>query len=78
MEKDKFLSDFKEQFIDADTISIDFDTEFRNLGTWDSLTGMSIIVMIEDLYKVQITEVDFKKYHTVNDIYEFVARKRQI
>lgn len=78
MEKSKFLSDFKEQFIDADTLNIDFDTEFRNLGTWDSLTGMSIIVMIEDLYKVQLTDLELKSCYTVNDIYQFIANKRQL
>jgi acyl carrier protein len=76
MEKSKFLTDFKEQFIDADTIDIDLETSFRQLDTWDSLTGMSVIVMIQDLYKVEMSDADLKNCIIVNDIYEFVASKQ--
>ena len=76
MEKAKFLSDFKDQFIDSDIITVEADTDFRQLESWDSLTGMSVIVMIQDLYNIEMSDTDLKKCNTVNDIYEFVASKQ--
>ncbi|MCW3110755.1 MAG: acyl carrier protein [Segetibacter sp.] len=76
MEQDKFINDFKSQFIDSDEIAVDASTEFRKIGSWDSLTGMAVLVMIKDEYGVDMGDTDLKKCNTVEDIFEFVSSKK--
>lgn len=76
MKLNKFISDFKSQFIDADEITVDTSTEFRKISSWDSLTGMAVLVMIKDEYGVDMADTDLKKCNTVEDIFEFVSLKK--
>lgn len=75
MELNKFVNDFQSQFIDADELSLTPETAFRTLESWDSLTGMSIIVMIKDIYDVDISTEVFKSCATVNDLFKIVSNK---
>jgi acyl carrier protein len=74
--RDKFINDFKSQFIDSDEITVDASTEFRKIGSWDSLTGMAVLVMIKDEYGVDMADTDLKKCNTVQDIFDFVSSKK--
>lgn len=76
MEPNKFVSNFKSQFIDSDEITVDASTEFRKIGSWDSLTGMAVLVMIKDEYGIDMADTDLKKCKTVADIFEFVSSKK--
>lgn len=76
MDKNKFIADFTSQFIDADDISVDENTKFRDIGSWDSLTGMAVLVMIEDEYQVKMNDSDLGKCSTVRDIFDFVSSKK--
>lgn len=76
MDKNKFIADFTSQFIDADEISVNENTKFRDIGSWDSLTGMAVLVMIEDEYQVKMNDADLGKCATVQDIFNFVSAKK--
>mgnify|MGYP001552345676 CR=1 FL=1 len=67
--KEKFLELFKEVF-EMEDEEVNFEDNFRDLDTWDSLTHLSLIAMLDDEYDVQIEEEELKKLHTVNDIFE--------
>jgi acyl carrier protein len=75
MEINEFIIQFKGQFIDGDELTIEPATEFRQIGSWDSLTGMSVIVMIEDNYGIIITPDELKQCNTANDLFELVKTK---
>ena len=75
MELSKFISVFKEQFIDADELIIHEETFFRSLDSWDSLTSMSIIIMIKDFYEVDITDKELNICVTVKDVFSLVISK---
>jgi len=75
MDKAAFLTQFRDQFIDADEISLDWTTPFREVGSFDSLTGMAIIVMIKDEFGVDITEKEFKACATAGELYDQVIAK---
>lgn len=75
MDKASFLEKFKDQFIDAEEITVEAMTSFREIGSFDSLTGMAIIVMIKDDYDVEVSEKEFKSCQTVGDLYELVKAK---
>jgi len=75
MYEDKFIENFKSQFIDGDTIAVDASTDFRQIESWDSLTGMAVLVMIKDEYGIDMSDTDLKKCKTVGDIIDYVSAK---
>lgn len=75
MNKAVFLEQFKGQFIDGDEISLSPEMPFREIGSFDSLTGMAIIVMIKDEYGADISEPEFRSCNTVGEMYDLVLSK---
>jgi acyl carrier protein len=75
--RDLFFNDFKNEFIDADEIFIDQQTQFRQLSSWDSLTGMALLVMIQDKYCPNFTDDDFKKCINPGDVLNCILNYKQ-
>ena len=71
-----FLNKFKGQFIDEDSINLTIDDDFRKIESYDSLTGMAILVMIKDELGIDLTDEEYKSLHTVKAIYEYVISKK--
>ncbi|MCF6401903.1 acyl carrier protein [Chitinophaga filiformis] len=67
------MNQFKEQYI-GDTSSLTLDSEFRKIDSWDSLTGMSILVMIKDEYDIDMSADALKACITIGDVYDFVEK----
>lgn len=78
MEFEDFKVKFVDQLIDEDDNAIEKDTMFRNLSSWDSLTAMAVIAMIEDDYGVKIAPEEFKKLNTVEDIFNLIVTDNKI
>jgi acyl carrier protein len=55
--------------------NITANVDFKSLETWDSLTAMSVQVMIEDEYEVKIVPIDFKATTTVKDLYNLIQSR---
>lgn len=72
----EFAEKIKAQFIDADQIEVTETTNFREIGSYDSLTGMSILVMIQDEFDLVIEEDIFKSLNTPKDVFEFIQSKK--
>lgn len=72
----KFIEKFREQTLEDDTVAIKPETKFRDLGSWDSLTGMSVLVMIKDEYGVDMPDDALKACTTIQDIFDYVTSKR--
>jgi acyl carrier protein len=71
----KFLELIKEVFEIEDT-SLDKDTFFRDLDSWDSLTHLSLIAMIDEEYGVTIEDDKFKTLMTLNDLFEEIQQRQ--
>jgi len=69
--KVKFLELFKEVF-EMEDEEVKFEDNFRDLETWDSITHLSLIAMLDDEYNMQIEENDLKKLITVEDLFNKV------
>lgn len=76
MEFNEFKVKFVDQLIGEDEAAIKIETEFRQLSSWDSLTAMAIIAMIDDEYGVKLTNDELKDLKTVGDVYNFVAARK--
>jgi len=76
MELPEFTKKISEQFLEEDQHLVTEDVEFRKLPTWDSLTGMAVITIIQDDYGVNIPINDFLTLKTVRELFVYVEQKR--
>jgi acyl carrier protein len=72
MELNDFTKMISDQFLEEDQPKVTADIEFRTLNTWDSLTGMAVLTIIQDKYKVSIPIDDFKEMKTITAIFNYV------
>ena len=73
----EFTKKFHDQYFDADTFELSPESEFRQIDSWDSLTGMAVLEMIKDDYGVDISAETLKTLETVNDVYLMVKSAKQ-
>jgi acyl carrier protein len=57
---------------ELDSNDVNLETKFRDLDEWDSLLGMSIIMVLEENYKIKISDDVFREFNTFSDIYLFL------
>lgn len=76
MNINEFLSVIKAELVDSAEL-INGETDFRKLGEWDSLTGMAIIVRLEETYGVPLNDKIFKNFVTFNDIYNYLLEQKK-
>jgi acyl carrier protein len=67
-----FVNKFKTQYVDSDQFDMGPDTSFRQVGSWDSLTGMAVLVMIHDEYGIDIPMSEFRELATVKEVYNYI------
>lgn len=72
---EEFTSKFHEQYIDAESFILEPESYFRNYGSWDSLTGMAVLVMVKENYEIDIPVEVFRELNKVKDVYEYVKSK---
>jgi acyl carrier protein len=75
MELNNFLDKFKEQYADYDEIVLTADADFRQIDSYDSLTGMAILVMIKDLFDVDLTDDEYKSLHSIHEVYDYIQNR---
>jgi acyl carrier protein len=76
MKINQFLEKFKDQFTDLENVNINTETDFRNIDSWDSLTALSILLMIKEDYNTEVTDLELKNCQTVEDIYKIILSKK--
>ncbi|RZJ65405.1 MAG: acyl carrier protein [Flavobacterium sp.] len=74
MDKAEFIEKVKEQFLDP-VDDLGFDDNFRDFGSYDSLTGMTIMVMIKDEFGYDITEADYRNQKTIQQLFDLVTSR---
>lgn len=67
MEKREKLA-LLEDLFEVDEGTLNPETLLEDIETWDSITKLSLIVMVDDNFGKTLREDDFKKLHTVQDI----------
>jgi acyl carrier protein len=73
--KEEFLIGLKNQFEDADATNLTFESKFKELDTWDSLTRFSIVAFVEDDYSIAISDEEFKSFETPADLFAYISNK---
>jgi acyl carrier protein len=75
MELQDFLNKFIELFADEDPSDITPDTDFHELNSWSSLTGLSLVMMIFQEYGVEVESKDIRDADTIEDLYNLVKER---
>ena len=71
----EFIALFAEQFDETDASEITATTIFHDLDEWSSLTGLSVIAMVDEEFDVALKGDDVKTSVTVEDLYNKVLAK---
>lgn len=72
MDKNNFIENVKNQFENYQDITLNMESNFREVDTYDSLTAMTIMVMLKDEYNVDISDEEYLSKKTVQELYDFV------
>lgn len=75
MELDEFVKLFAEQFEFTDPSEITAKTAYHDLDEWSSLTGLSVIAMVDEEFDVALKGDDIRNSVTVEDLYNRVISK---
>ena len=76
MDLQEFTSLMKEQYYDASEIVFDANTDIRSISSFDSLTGMSMMLAIKDNFNIDIDEKQWKSLSTPREIYDFINSQK--
>ncbi len=71
MDKDKKLALLEELF-ELDSGELTEDTVLEDLATWDSMTRLSLIVMMDDELGKELTGAQIRDFVKVADILDFM------
>ena len=75
MTLNEFIKKFAEEFDDTPMSDFTADTKYRQLDEWSSLSGLSIISMIDEEFDKQITGADLRSVLTIEELYNLVKSK---
>lgn len=73
MELNEFLVELKE-VLEIEEREIKPTDIFRDYDEWDSLAYLSVIAFLDEEFEIQIEEAEFKKLHTVEDLYNITVK----
>ena len=77
MDIQEFTALLKDQYYDASEITFDADTDIRSIESFDSLTGMSMMLAIKDNFDLDIDEKQWKSMSTPREIFEYVNSQKR-
>lgn len=75
MDIQEFTREVEAQFMDCEDMKLTPETPFRDNDYFDSLTGMSMLVMIKDNFGYQMSVPDFLNCKTPADLYHHVQQE---
>ena len=67
----EFIENFKKQLEDIDT-ELSPDTDYVNSDFWDSLTAITIQMIIEDEYDVKVDIKQISSFKSLIELYQFI------
>ena len=73
MEIKEFIEKFAEAIEREDEIKM--EDEFRNYDEWSSIAYLSVVVLMDEEFDVQMELADFKKLRTVQELYDACTKK---
>lgn len=69
MDINEFIEKFAEAIEMDDSSALTPETEFHNLSSWDSLSGLSIIAMFDEEFDKALDGKQLKETRTLNELF---------
>ncbi|MFV0208650.1 acyl carrier protein [Empedobacter falsenii] len=70
---ENFLEKIKETF-EIEDREITIEDNFKNYEEWDSLNKLSLIVMLDEEYGIQISDDKLKDLNTLQDLFDEIQK----
>ena len=74
---EEFKQKFSESIEDELVLELEPNSSFKNLESWDSFSGMSIISMIDEEFGITIRAEEMAKINTLEELYDLLLNKMQ-
>jgi acyl carrier protein len=65
----------KEDVFSECTEVINFDTDFKALDCWDSITSLTLIAIFDGEFNVSLSGDDIRSATTIDDLYQRILNK---
>ena len=75
MDIKEFIENFAGEFDETPMDAFAPETDYKSLDEWNSLTALSIISMIDEVYDKTITGADLRNHTTIEELAIFVENK---
>jgi acyl carrier protein len=75
MDLNEFIKAFAAEFEETPIEKFTSITIYKDLEEWDSLTVLSIISMVDEIFEKTITGADLRALNTIEDLYNFLQSK---
>ncbi len=75
MEQKDFFLALEDAFDETNIEDLTFETKFRELDEWSSITALSVIASIDDAFGVTLTGDFIKSVNTLGEIYNEVKSR---
>jgi acyl carrier protein len=69
---EEFKQKFSEAIEDELLLELEPNSSFKNLESWDSFSGMSIISMIDEEFGITIRSEDMMRLNTLEELYDLL------
>ena len=69
---EEFKKKFSEAIEDELILELEPNSSFKNLESWDSFSGMSIISMIDEEFGITIRSEDMMRLNTLEELYDLL------
>ena len=70
---EEFKQKFSEVIEDELLLELEPNSSFKNLESWDSFSGMSIISMIDEEFGITIRSEDMMRLNTLEELYDLLS-----
>jgi acyl carrier protein len=74
---EEFKQKFSEAIEDELILQLEPNTSFKNLESWDSFSGMSIISMIDEEFGITIRAEEMARIDTLEELYDLLLNRTQ-
>ena len=75
MDIKEFIENFAAEFDETPAEAFTPATDYKSLDEWNSLTALSIVSMVDEMYGKTITGADLRNHTTIEELAQFVENK---
>lgn len=72
--KEKFLEAFKEA-LELEDENVSFDDNLADFDTWDSMSRLSLIALLDEHFEVEVSDSEFDDIETVQELFALVKKR---